>query len=896
MNHTIFEYGSDSIIDGRVFIYALLVVLLSFALSFQRSRFYLLWLPRKTIGVCADFITRLFTGRNRQEVYRSVDRFERVLSFAERILSAGVAILGAPKALISRFVYGTRSSLIWARRNPAKLMLCFGAGVTAGILAARRLRAKWQKENPEIIKVLDNPKVILESKNFTITPLLDIVRRVILFIMAYTCLAGSLFGLLDNRVVKDVGYLFLSIFRLVQLGPKHDLCLPTQPCCPFRNNTLAVIRPIIECSCDCHSHPVLTNGTPCSFDGANRHRADLENKYLNDSSYRKDVHDNLLNIHKMRSEALDKARAAKAEWDKQAPGERTLVPPTPKEPFIAPSRKGKEVDGGTTLVSEDEEINAPIAEISKETLVVELLKDTDLLDKKERTFIKRILGVWTRLKLALISWLVSISETIGSVAFFKVFVFMTAAIITALIYLFYRWIKRWWKNRKEEQEVKRMIVDHINTVLFAAVPEEEVPLESKYRRGKKKNKKGTQEYGPTGDAVNFQIDDDDFKAEFGKSSKEMAEDRRQDQEEYERMYGTRGSIYIDTPKDRARNARYRESAYYDPGEANLEILPHSSVAEPERELDSENAPLVCLESKGKAIVVFTCPLCNQRGHPVSRCPSNPLNGHVKRWQYISKRFANPIAAAKVGELPSFYELEHGWVFDNTKIRPNPNTKSLQLIGSEAPVAGIPIINVSHLGEYTVPLYIDGRYCHCAIPIGNYLIGPYHGHNEKLSYRIFENGAEVFKPLEVVHLKENVPSLFAADDIIIYRKPNSYRSVALSKEEPKPGDDVYIVGFYEGTLVMSGPTPLKDVLASEGTQQFKTLTHINSSRVGMSGAALVSAATSKVVGIHLGCRGEVGVNFGCVLSGSEKIATVITTPPQKTKGEQLNAVAVALNSV
>jgi hypothetical protein len=307
-----------------------------------------------------------------------------------------------------------------------------------------------------------------------------------------------------------------------------------------------------------------------------------------------------------------------------------------------------------------------------------------------------------------------------------------------------------------------------------------------------------------------------------------------------------------------------------------------------------STPVYGLESKGKPITLFTCPLCKDKGHAISRCPKNEGSGHQKRWQFVSKRFSM-VAQNEQGKLPFYHTLEHGYVIDTRNLVCNGQNRTVTKRGVEAPVAGIPIINVTNLIDYAVPLYLNGTYDHCAIPIGSYLIGPVHGKNDKLTWAERKDGATIFHELEVIMDKNNVPMMSVADDVIVYRKPQQFRSVALSTEAIEANLDVFIVACYEGKPVMSGPTPLKEILLPRGPQVFKTLHHVNSSRVGMSGGALVSAATGKVVGMHLGCKGEDYVNFGVVLAHNEWLDTRLKAPaPKKTTMQKNNALAASLN--
>lgn len=854
-------------------------------------------------------------------------------------------VVGIPVRIYMKVRQVAVACWFYLRHNKLKVFGVFALGVGAGFLwQYRRVKAAEKKGEAE--------KAALERdrNNFTpetkgeLGPTSDLIRRSLLAGCAYISILGCVNNAFSNTLVRDLVWLVGSIFRF--LGNPPAVCTEGTPCCTGRNYRGRFRGAIFDCSCPCHD-PVETMGDlnvdPFSEEVLRRHRIPVTEPRtepsLNGLNFSHGGNDQRWNWRKF-------WRWGKQEDDDMPPLEEVLGGAELIAEGLGEDDVREDISFLRRLMRKLKNffwfiVNFILSRVTSVNMMIALFALTGFvlgsviyyylpyLRRKVtqlRTYVGKSADTVSEITdvdpVHALQPAMSIDETIAAheAAMKKVELDTAALALNAVIADLESKItvlsnKVTVINESTSTTVQESNNKHVSFDIEKD-EDEESPLETK--KGKTKNKgkllkivkrgRNTRERGARGQDREYQhvggdvnavsdadshISDDEYDIYEYEAPSDHDEPLVEDEEEREwqkkhddkasedyisRRYGDY-TAYVATDK------RWKK-------ESNWINIP-DIYSLPEKVSDDAN---ICsdemfyvYESKGQVkLFLYDCPLCKSSKHPISKCPKNKRGN----WKFISKR-----SGVKIGAAPAtqYFETELGYIYNSEKVVFSRTTCSLEQLGQQSKIEGVPIIDVENFCYLTVPIY-DGKhdFMHCGIPLGNYLLGPAHGQGtEPLYVHNTSDQKDEWIKLDIAEIAPNVPAIWAPDDLIWYKKPQHMKSMHIGPV-PINNGRVYVVGYHNGRLAFSGPRNILNIEDSAvAGARMQHLIHDCSTDNGFSGGAVVNADTGKICAIHLGTRQRNKENYACILQ-EEPVLEFLRRPPPKKSAPAKVAEAPHLN--
>lgn len=838
------------------------------------------------------------------------------------------AIFGIPAWAYKKTKLACVRIYLWSKNNKLTLVTVFVSSVALGIFWQRRKLAKTlqkaQEEKNEVVIAeveLARNNLQGESKALEYGPVADVLRRAVLAGCAYVSLLGVIKGSMDNLVIRDLIWLVGSIFRMLTSSHAPGVCSESNPCCPRRRRHGAFVGVSMDCNCACHDAPIEFAKGP-TVPGVN---VATQGEEDSGAGVGFDTQ-----VPPEEAEAL---KEAGFDIDRDLPTLERVDEQTVEQAMDMAESVAILVDD-KTVTDDIFFLRQVLARVKSffGNLVRCIIRRVNSVDMFLAVlgacgfalgavcfyyypYLKRRGGVlWADFvdaKNCIVDTAVTVKDNVADnvvphaheveVQSVQVAVNNGTAKDGTGLYTELMELKKQTGNYpggpNNRMGPGRYAGDGVAIAIPLDVETKKGKTKAKVRINAPVKKHGKKERGAHIDdrtytqtatdlsTLNEMTDDDDWiDREFSHWSEDddeaVNEEYRQreleEMEEWQRQ--NVANTYGDYIAYVATDKRWQRESF------NVNIPDITELPEkvsPSVNIKGDDMFHVIVETKGSVkLFAYECPLCKNQKHPIARCPKNK----DRTWRFISKK-----SGAIKGAVPSddLIEVEMGYVYNSRKVVYDPKTKLINLIGVQSKIEGVPIIDVENFDSMVVPIYDEKKdFAHCGIPLGNYIVGPNHGQGtEPLQLRRFADGVETWIPLEIAEEAPNVPLIWAADDVIFYKKPQNLKSTARGTAPVEKGK-VYIVGYHNGRLAFSGPRAL---LAKETSAvshaKLQMLIHDCSTDLGFSGGALVNAETGKVCGIHLGTRQKNKENYAADLSDpvvSEVLSRPILKKPAASK--------------
>ncbi len=786
-----------------------------------------------------------------------------------------VNILCLPVTIWSVFCRGVKYTWFYIRTHKLRLFIVISVGAAAGAYWMRR-KIKKESEKGDLEKLrLDQDRGGLtpESKN-AIPAIWDLVQRLIFAGCAWVSILGVIKGAVDNTILRDVAQLFTLIARLLIFKDNSKGCRMSDPCCEFRNYPGKLVKNAYMCTCLCHEHKLEPDGTP--VDVRVRDAADFAGMFSRTPA------------PAFLYGGAEGLRNPRAPVDGAGVGDPDARP----------------------LDDLDEQINvAQAAEIAN------VLADDD-------EEVKEVISIFTKIRRTIQNIIYLMWQKARSVEMVLVMAFVFGFIGGGIVYYYRPLLSRKVKALRDGavnadtlpeivEKVKASTVkpegpDFIHPAMAPESKAKEVVVitskdtqESRTNKNKKKKARIAQgDYKHTDlrekdlDRIEqmareyeerYDSENEDVRLDNWQDAEEQRREREEEERYAEERWGDMGSYGVALTNKKA-NRKYESNTHraLSIPDAFKLIKPDAATSTMEWRKD---APIYTLETKGNVrLFAYDCPLCaNKQQHRISSCPKNQPK---RNWVFISKRagYEPKIPIPN----PDLFVTEMGYIYNKDVIALNAVANTIVYKGQQSKIEGVPIVDVENITNYITKAYDKSKnFQHCLIPIGNYLIGPFHGDIEGLQVEgpvEPKSHPDGWYPLERAQFGENEPAYWVGDDIVFYKKPQHIRSNQIGTIDFDTPQTVMLIGVHNNRLAVSGPRKLLNVVVKEGLSDLATipvLAHDCSSDYGFSGGAIIDVATGRVIGMHLGTQQVGKRNYGVHLD-TAKIREFITKPPTKKK--------------
>jgi len=809
----------------------------------------------------------------------------------------------------------------FVRHNKLKICVVLSAGFAAGFLwQYRKLKKEAEKSEARRVEIeLQRNNYRCESRG-EIGPMTDLIRRAVLAGCAYVSLLGCVNGAFNNTIIRDLVWLVGSMFRFLASPPA--VCTEGTPCCALRTRRGRFCGGVADCNCACHDPPDLfgdLNTDHLSEDVRRRHTVPVVDSD-DDVPLRRRTEPSYNGLNFSHGGNDERWNWRKWWWSKPAPvptssvedalGGAALIAEMVDEPEVK-----EDISWARQMIIRLKRfflrvIDFLLSQATSVNMLVATVAVTGFVFGAMVYFYTPYLRRRYSEIRQLLSSTVSVTvETLGDLEPSVPLRTDEIDAVVAEVKINPLNLEEFVKN----QESMRITTDALAVAISQlsadiaqesrskvrfdlddqSEEEEEQPLETKKGKTKSKGKlvkviskaRNRRERGagtadreykhvnpdaalaaliPSESDKSFNSEPDEYDIYQWEAPDDADEPLIEDEEEREWL-----RTHTDKDAEDYLAAKYGDYVAYAATDARWK-KESNSVNMPEvfqlPETISTDANIIdsemfyVLETKGQVkLFLYDCPLCKSEKHPISRCPKNKR----KNWRFISKK-----SGVKVGAAPAegWKETELGYIYDNEKVSYARTTNSLERAGQQSKIEGVPIIDVENMSSLVIPIFDEKHeFMHCAIPIGNYLLGPAHGQGtEKLYAHQMNDEKDEWIPLEIVEVAPNVPAIWATDDIVWYKKPNNLRSTHIGPA-PVNNGKVYIVGFHNGRLAFSGPRSLLSIEESTvAGARLQFLIHDCSTDNGFSGGAVVNAETGKICAMHLGTRQRNKENYSVVL--------------------------------